>query len=334
MVIIESYSTAVILCIITMICWGSWANTMKLTAKKWVFQLYYWDYALGVLIFSLLLAFTLGSTGTTGRSFVHDIEQADTKYILYAIVAGAIFNLSNVLLVTVIDIAGMAIAFPIGVGLALVLGVISGYITNPLGNPTLIFSGLACVVVAIIIDGIAYSKIPSDGKKSIVKGIVISILTGIFMGFFYPILVASISPNLITPEAGKLTPYTAIVMFSVGLFLSSFIWNYYFMKKPLSGHAVSFSDYFNIGTAKDHFVGILGGLIWCTGFSLMTLASDKAGTAISYGLGQGATMVAVIWGVFVWKEFKAAPKSANKLLAAMFLFYLLGLSLLIVAKLN
>ena len=333
MVIIQYYSTAVIMCIITMICWGSWANTMKLTGKQWFFQLYYWDYSLGVLIFSLIFAFTLGSTGTTGRSFAQDIMQGDQKYLLYALLSGAIFNLSNVLLVTVIDIAGMAIAFPIGVGLALVLGVISGYINNPAGNPWLIFSGLACVVIAIIIDGIAYSKIPSAGKKSVVKGIVISIITGILMGFFYPILVASISPNLINPDPGKLTPYSAIVMFSVGLFLSSFIWNYYFMRKPLSGSKVSFADYFKNGSTKDHLVGILGGLIWCAGFSLMTLAADKAGAAISYGLGQGATMVAVIWGVFVWKEFKAAPKTANRLLAAMFFFYLLGLSLLIVAKL-
>jgi len=333
MVIIQYYSTAVIMCIITMICWGSWANTMKLTGKQWFFQLYYWDYSLGVLIFSLIFAFTLGSTGTMGRSFVQDIMQGDQKYLLYALLAGAIFNLSNVLLVTVIDIAGMAIAFPIGVGLALVIGVISGYINNPAGNPWLIFSGLACVVIAIIIDGIAYSKIPSDGKKSVVKGIVISIITGILMGFFYPILVASISPNLINPEPGKLTPYSAIVMFSIGLFLSSFIWNYYFMRKPLSGSKVSFADYFKNGSTKDHLVGILGGLIWCTGFSLMTLAADKAGAAISYGLGQGATMVAVIWGVFVWKEFKAAPKTANRLLAAMFFFYLVGLSLLVIAKL-
>jgi len=307
---------------------------MKLTRKGWVFQLYYWDYSMGVLLFSLILAFTLGSSGTAGRSFIHDIEQADSKYVIYALIAGAIFNLSNVLLVTVIDIAGMAIAFPIGVGLALVIGVISGYITKPLGNPWIIFCGLACVVIAIILDGIAYSKIPSDGKKSVTKGIIISILTGIFMGFFYPILVTSISPDLIVPEAGKLTPYTAIVMFSAGLLLSSFIWNYYFMRKPLSGSVVSFADYFNKGTAKDHIVGILGGLIWCTGFSLMTLAGDKAGTAISYGLGQGATMVAVIWGVFVWKEFKAAQPGVNKLLATMFLFYLMGLSLLIIAKLN
>jgi glucose uptake protein len=334
MVIIESYSTAVILCIVTMLCWGSWANTMKLTGRDWVFQLYYWDYSLGVLIFSILLALTLGNVGSTGRSFAQDIVQADGKYIFYALLSGAVFNLANVLLVTAIDIAGMAIAFPIGIGLALVLGVIFGYITKPAGNPLLIFSGLVAVVVAIIIDGIAYSKIPGDGKRSVKKGIIISILAGIFMGFFYPILVLSISPGLTEPEAGKLTPYTAIVFFSLGLFVSSFIWNYYFMRKPLSGTAVAFADYFKKGTAKDHLVGVLGGLIWCTGFSLMTLAADKAGAAISYGLGQGATMVAVIWGIFVWKEFKAAPKSANKLLAVMFLFYLLGLSLLVIAKLQ
>jgi glucose uptake protein len=332
MLIVESYSSAVIMCVITMICWGSWANTMKLTRKGWVFQLYYWDYSIGVVLFSLLLAFTFGSTGTDGRSFINDITQASLKNIGSALLSGIIFNLSNVLLVTVIEIAGMAIAFPIGVGLALVIGVISGFITNPVGNPFILFGGLASVIVAIVIDGIAYSKIPVDGKKSLIRGIVISIFTGTFMGFFYPILVSSISANLITPETGKLTPYTAIVLFSVGLFLSSFIWDYYLMKKPVTGRAVSFSDYFKTGTVRDHLLGIGGGLVWCTGFSLMTLAGHQAGTAISYGLGQGATMIAAFWGVFVWKEFKSAPKSVNKLLLAMFLFYFLGLSLLIVAK--
>jgi glucose uptake protein len=334
MVIIESYTAAVLMCIVTMVCWGSWANTMKLTQKGWPFQLYYWDYSLGLILFSLVLAFTLGSTGSAGRSFVHDFGQADSKWLGYALLSGAVFNLANVLLVTAIDITGMAIAFPIGIGLALVIGVISGYITQPLGNASLIFIGLICVVIAIIIDGIAYGKIPSEGKKSVTKGIVISILTGIFMGFFYPILVRSMSTNLFQPESGKLTPYTAIVVFSVGVFLSSFIWNYYFMRRPLSGTAVSFADYFNNGSARDHIVGILGGLVWCLGFSLMTLAGGKAGPAISYGLGQGATMVAAIWGVFVWKEFRKAPRSVNKLLAGMFFFYLLGLSLLIIAKLN
>ena len=332
MLIVESYFSAVIMCIITMICWGSWANTMKLTRKSWVFQLYYWDYSLGVVIFSLLLAFTFGSTGSEGRSFVNDISQATLKNLSSAFLAGIIFNLSNVLLVTVIDIAGMAIAFPIGVGLALVIGVISGYVTNPVGNPMILFGGLAFVICAIIIDGIAYSRIPGDGKKSLIRGILISIFVGVFMGFFYPILLSSISTNLNIPEMGKLTPYTAIVMFSAGLFLSSFIWDYYLMRKPVTGNPVSFRDYFKTGTIKDHLLGIVGGLVWCTGFSLMTLASHQAGTAISYGLGQGATMIAALWGVFVWKEFKTAPKTVNKLLLAMFIFYFLGLSLLIIAK--
>jgi len=331
MVIIESYQTAVFLCLITMLCWGSWANTMKLTGKNWFFQLYYWDYSIGVLIFSLLLAFTLGSHGHEGRSFTADLSQADFKNLGYAFLSGAIFNLSNVLLVTVIDIAGMAIAFPIGVGLALVLGVISGYITKPVGNPWILFGGLASIVLAIILDGLAYSKIPSSGQKSVTKGILLSICTGIFMGFFYPLLVNSISPTLVIPEAGKLTPYTAIVFFSIGLLASSFLWNYYLMRKPLTGPVISGNQYFK-GSWKDHWIGILGGLIWCLGFSLMTLSADKAGPAISYGLGQGATMVAVIWGVLVCKEFRLAPRSVNKYLLAMFFLYLLGLSLIITAK--
>jgi glucose uptake protein len=332
MVIIDNYPIAVLLCIVTMICWGSWANTMKLTGKSWAFQLYYWDYSLGVLIFSLLFAFTLGSHGDAGRSFLSDLSQADGVNLGYAFLSGAIFNLSNVLLVTVIAIAGMAIAFPIGVGLALVIGVISGYISKPVGNPWILFSGLACVVIAIILDGIAYSRIPSDNKKSVTRGIILSVLTGVFMGFFYPLLVSSISPGLIQPSPGKITPYTAIVFFSIGLFISSFLWNYYLMRRPLTGETLLFKDYFNRGSFKDHGVGLLGGLVWCLGFSLMTLSAEKAGTAISYGLGQGATMVAVLWGVLVWKEFRLAPKSVNKYLVAMFFFYLCGLSLIIIAK--
>jgi glucose uptake protein len=334
MIIIESYTTAVIMCLVTMLCWGSWANTMKLTRKSWVFQLFYWDYALGVLIFSLALALTMGSTGSAGRSFINDLSQASPRALLSALASGAIFNLSNVFLVAVIDFAGMSIAFPIGIGLALVIGVITGFISNPIGNPWLIFGGLICISVAIIIDGIAYGKIPGGGKGSKAKGILISIFVGIFMGFFYPLLVSSISPEWIHLQHGMLGPYSAIVLFATGLFLSTFLWNYYLMRKPLLGKSVRFINYFRDGSTKDHLLGIVGGLIWCTGFSLMTLAGNQAGTAISYGLGQGATMVAAFWGVFIWKEFKQAPKTTNKLLLSMFFFYLLGLTLLVTAKQN
>jgi len=332
MVIIESYTTAIIMCIITMICWGSWANTMKITKSKWTFQLFYWDYSLGVLLMSLILAFTAGSIGENGRPFLTDLAQAGRNYILLAFLAGVIFNLSNVLLVTVIDLAGMAIAFPIGVGLALVVGVTLGYIVDPTGNPVLIFTGLASVILAIIIDGIAYGKIPSEGNKSMIKGIIISVIVGIVMGVFYPILVMSLSQDLVNPILGKLTPYSAIVMFALGLFLSSFIWNFYLMRKPIVGTKVTFKDYFTLGTRKDHLAGLVGGIIWMVGFSFMTLAQNQAGAAISYGLGQGATMIAAFWGVFIWKEFRTAPKSVNKLIVAMFTFFILGLSLLVIAK--
>jgi glucose uptake protein len=332
MAIVQSYSVAVMLCFITMICWGSWANTMKLTARKWVFQLYYWDYAAGVVLFALLLAITAGSLGEHGRPFLQDIGQASFASIGKAFLAGVIFNLSNVLVVTVIEIAGLAIAFPIGVGLALVIGVISGYFISGIGNPLLLFGGLAFIVAAIILDGIAYSKLPTEGKKSITTGILLSIVAGIFMGFFYPVLVSSIATNLYTPESGTLTPYSAIAVFAAALFLSSFIWDYFLMRRPVSGPKLSFKDYFSRGTTRDHLLGILGGLIWCTGFSLMTLSANQAGTAISYGLGQGATMIAALWGVFVWKEFRGATKKINMLLAAMFIFYFVGLSMLIIAK--
>src|ERR1700742_1248617 len=143
MVLIESYSVAVLMCIITMICWGSWANTQKLASKEWRFQLFYWDYAIGVLLLSLILAFTMGSMGAAGRTFMADLHQADAKWLWSAFLGGVIFNLSNILLVAAIDIAGMAVAFPVGVGLALVLGVITTYRATHSGNLVMLSAGVA-----------------------------------------------------------------------------------------------------------------------------------------------------------------------------------------------
>ena len=332
MFVVESYFIAVIMCIITMICWGSWANTQKMATKEWPFQLFYWDYALGVVILSLIFAFTFGSFGTAGRSFLTDLGQATLIALLLAFLGGVIFNLSNILLVAAIDIAGMAVAFPIGVGLALVIGVITNYMATPLGNPVLIFLGVGLVVVAILVDALAYKKLPTEGQKTTGKGIGISIAAGILMGFFYRFVAASMSTDFANPEVGKLTPYTAVVIFSLGLFFSNFIWNSIVMAKPFVGEPVTYSDYFKKGNARLHFIGILGGIIWNIGMSLSIIAAGAAGFAISYGLGQGATMIAAFWGVFIWKEFKGAPQGTNKLLGLMFLFYFVGLVLIIMAR--
>jgi glucose uptake protein len=340
MVVIESYRVAVLMCVITMICWGSWANTQKLASKEWRFQLFYWDYCLGVLILTLLFAFTLGSSGDYGRSFMEDLRQADGKYIGYAILGGVVFNIANILLVAAIDIAGMAVAFPIGIGLALVIGVITTYMAdrtgNP-GNPTLLFAGVACVAAAIVLDALAYRRLPTAGQKTTGKGIVLSVLCGILMGQFFQFVARAMPPleHIAEPEmAGLLTPYTALVFFAIGLFLSSFVVNSLVMIKPFAGDPVPFGDYFTKGSAWLHGVGILGGMIWGVGMSFAILAGDTAGYAISYGLGQGATMVAALWGVFVWKEFRAAPAGTNRLLGLMFALFVVGLALIVYANIG
>lgn len=334
MVVINSYIVAIIMCFITMLCWGSWANTQKLASKEWKFQLFYWDYSIGVLLLTLIFAFTLGSFGNAGRSFLVDLAQADSSSYVSALIGGVVFNLANILLVAAIDIAGMAVAFPVGIGLALVIGVITNYVKIPEGNPAILFIGVALVVVAIILDALAYKRLPKDGGKSVGKGLIISIIAGIAMGFFYRFVRDSMAVDFVTPKAGMFTPYSALVIFSVGLFLSNFIFNIILMRKPLVGDTVPLRDYFTKGNTRLHLIGILGGVIWSIGMSFSIIASEVASPAISYGLGQGATMVAALWGVFIWKEFKDAPTGTNKYLTAMFLFFVVGLGLIIAARLN
>jgi glucose uptake protein len=336
MIIVESYPLAVAMCIITMLCWGSWANTQKLASKEWRFQLFYWDYAIGVLLLALALAFTLGSTGGGGRGFIADLQQADAKWLGSAFLSGIIFNLSNILLVAAIDIAGLAVAFPVGVGLALVLGVVTTFVAKPEGNVPMLAAGVAAIMVAIILDALAYKRLASAGQRTPVKGIVISVAAGLLMGWFYSFVAQAmgrIDPTTHALEAGKLSPYSALVLFSAGLLLSNFLWNSIMMVKPFTGTPVPFSDYFTKGNARLHAIGILGGAIWNLGMGFNIIASTTAGPALSYGLGQGATMVGALWGVFIWKEFKDAPTGTGKLLVAMFLCYLLGLGILIASKL-
>jgi len=331
MYIIDSYSLAVIFCIITMICWGSWANTLKLSTRDWPFQLYYWDYSIGLVLTALLLAFTLGSLGNSGRSFVPDLLQADSRALGSAFLGGVVFNLSNLLIVAATAIAGMAVAFPIAVGLALVIGVIVNYIAVPVGNPWLLFIGLGLIVLAIVLDALAYGRLPS-ARQSLGRGILLSVISGILMGFFYRFVAASMVESPVNPETGRITSYTAMVVFTLGILLSSFIWNTIFMYKPVSGNIVRYSEYFARGNTRLHLIGIAGGLIWCVGMSFNLIASSEAGYAISYGLGQGATMVAAAWGVFIWKEFAGAPRGTNRLIAAMFTLFITGLALIILAK--
>lgn len=283
MFIIESYSTAIIFCVCTMLCWGSWANTQKLSSSQWRFELFYWDYVMGIILFTVLFGLTAGSIGDHGRGFVRDLQQGSASNLTSAFLGGIIFNAANILLSAAIAIAGMSVAFPVGIGLALVIGVVVNYVDAPLGNPLVLFSGVFCIAIAIGMNAYAFQK-NSARKNTSAKGLLLSVVSGCMMGLFYKYVAGSMASDFSDPEAYKLTPYSALFVFSLGVFASNFIFNSLLMKFPISGSQVAASDYFR-GSLNNHFVGILGGLIWCMGMSFSILASEKAGPAISYGLG-------------------------------------------------
>lgn len=324
----STYAVALVFMLISMFSWGSWANTIKAT-KNWPFPLLYWDYVIGVVGASLIYGLTLGSSDAGPDSFLVNLSAASSTAIILAIAGGAIFNLANLLLVAAIEVAGLAVAFPIGIGLALVVGVIWSYILAPQGNPLLLFGGVALVVAAIVVDAIAYKRRDEGGAKgNTALGIKLSILCGILMGSFFP-LVAKAGVG-----EGGLGPYAVLFVFSIGVALSAIPFNSWFMKKPVTGAAVNFSDYGKT-SFSNHFWGALGGAIWCTGAMAAFVGGHSAlvGPATSYAMGQGATMVSALWGVFIWKEFANAPAGSKKLLAPMFLLFIAGLLTISVAPL-
>jgi glucose uptake protein len=320
MFIPQVYAVALVMMMLSMFCWGSWANTQKL-CKNWRFELFYWDYVWGILLCALLIGVTLGRTDTTSPdSFFQNLAAADQRHIVYAFLGGIIFNIANILLVAAIAIAGLAVAFPVGIGLALVVGATLNYLVTPKGNPWMLFGGIALVCVAIVFDALAYRKLSADVKVT-TKGIVLSLVAGLGIGLFYPLIAKAITGE------GHLGPYTVMLVFALGIFVSTIPVNAFFMGHPLVGAPVRMIEYFR-GRGGVHLWGVLGGMVWGVG-TISNFAASYAqmvGPATSYALGQGATMVAAIWGVFVWKEFKGAGPDTKRLLALMFLFFILGLT--------
>src|SRR5216684_4454286 len=320
----SSLSIALFMMITSAVCWGSWANTYK-GVKNYRFELFYWDYAVGIFLVSLILALTMGSTGHDASSFLNNVRSADTNNIVSTMVGGAIFNLANLLLVAAIDMAGLAIAFPVSIGIALVVGVVSSYILQPKGNGALLAAGVVCALIAVILDGKAYGSLASAGRAVSKKSIVTCVVSGVLMGLWAPFVAHAMTTG------NTLGPYSIAVFLTLGALLSCFIWNIYFMKKPLVGEPVSFSGYFR-GPASGHMLGLLGGVIWGTGMVFNLVAANFTGVAISYAIGQSAPMVAAMWGVLAWKEFAGAGSKAKLYLGLMFVFY--GLAILLVAKAN
>src|SRR3984885_14253645 len=319
-----SLTIALLMMATSAICWGSWANTYK-GVKNYRFELFYWDYAIGIFLVSLILALTMGSAGHDSTSFLNNVHSADTSNVVYALIGGALFNLANLLLVAAIDMAGLAVAFPISIGIALVVGVVLSYALQPRGNPLFLAIGVACAFVAVIMDGKAYGSLPAAGRGASRKSIVVCVISGILMGLWAPFMTHAMT------RGQTLGPYSAAIFLTFGALLSCFIWNIYFMKHPLVGEPMGFGGFFRAPLSA-HALGLLGGFIWGTGMVFNLVAASFTGVAISYAIGQSAPMVAALWGVFAWKEFAGAPGKAKAYLFLMFVFYCLGI--LLVAKAN
>jgi glucose uptake protein len=320
----DSLGIALLMMITSAICWGSWANTYK-GVKNYRFELFYWDYAVGIFLVSLILALTMGSTGHDSSSFLNNVRAADTAAIVYALIGGALFNLANLLLVAAIDMAGLAVAFPIAIGIALVVGVVLSYALQPKGHAGLLAAGVMCALIAVILDGKAYGSLTQTGRTVSRKSLIVCVVSGVLMGLWAPFMTRAMT------QGNALGPYSGAVFLTLGALLSCFLWNIYFMKHPLVGEPVSFSGFFR-GPSSGHLLGILGGFIWGIGTVFNLVAASFTGVAISYAIGQSAPMVAALWGIFAWKEFAGAGSRAKLYLVLMFVSY--GLAILLVARAN
>jgi glucose uptake protein len=315
-----TFHAALLMTITSTICWGSFANTFKGT-KNYRFELYYWDYAFGILLAALLLAFTLGSHGGGPTAFMANLHAADGINLFYAALGGFIFNIANTLLVAGIEIVGLAVAFPVSIGIALVEGVVLSYALQPRGSAWLLGAGIAMAVVALLLIGKAYGALRAGSAAVSSRGVIVCVISGLLMGIFAPFVTRAMT------RGATLTPYTTAVFLTLGALICCFVFNPILMRRPIVGTPVTGAEYFR-APASYHALGLLGGGIWGLGTVFNFVAASLVGVAISYAIGQASPMVACLWGVFAWKEFRGANARAKGYLAAMFAAYLLALVLI------
>jgi len=344
MVLPQTYAAALFVMILSMLCWGSWANTYKL-AGKWRFELFYFDFALGLLVAALIYAYTLGNLGFDGFSFMDDLMHSGKRQWAYSFTAGVVFNLANMLLIASISVAGMAVAFPVGIGLALIIGVVLNNIIKPVGNTTFLFLGCTLILTAIVVDAVAYhlrgvlqheelaraGRAKTTRRPTTVKGVVLALISGVLMGLFFPLVEKAKESEL------GLGPYSIGALFAGGVFLSTFVFNLFFMNLPVEGEPLDVSEYVK-GTPGQHLLGLAGGAIWCTGGIAAFVAASSpdqvhVGPAISYAMGQGSTLISALWGILVWKEFKGADLRVTMLLVLMLALFACGLTMVSLAPL-
>jgi glucose uptake protein len=345
MILPQTHAAVLFLMILSLLCWGSWANSYKL-AGKWRYELFYFDFAAGVALFAFLYAFTVGNLGYDGFSFMDDLMHAGKRQWLYGFMGGVIFNLANMILMSAISVAGMAVAFPVGIGVATVVGTTLAFVARRTGNPALLFAGCVLIAAAIVAAALAYrfhailrhealaraGKAASTRRPTSTKGTVLALVSGLLMGSFFPLV------NRAREGALGLGPYAVAAVFAVGVLLSTFVFNVFLMNLPVEGEPLEVLDLVK-STPKQHLLGLAGGGLWCTGMVASLAAGSAAaetrvGTVVGYFLTQGYPLVAALWGILLWKEFKAADLRVKTLVVLMFILFAGGLLVISQASLH
>lgn len=297
----ESYLVALLFMVFSMLCWGSRANTVKL-CPGYRFHLFYWDYVGGLLVSSIFWGLTLGTLDRGRRSSLTDLAHADSRHILLAFTGGVVFNLANLLLVAAIDIAGLAVAFSVGIGLALTVGTVGNYVIAPQGNPWMLFGGIVLVLTAIVFDAMAYRLREARRPATTKLGVIFSLCAGLLMGAFCPFVAQSMAGN------SAPGPYAISLFFAAEVIFCSLPVNDLLMRRPPDGGSPASISGFGHAQYRWHFWGFLGGAIWCIGAVLNHIVSRAhcVGSAVSDSIGQGDMMISAACGVLVWQEFPFA----------------------------
>jgi glucose uptake protein len=340
MILPGSYAAVLILLIAGMVGWGTWANLFKAAGGKWRFELFYFDFAIGVLLAAMLIALTAGSLGFDGFSFADDLRLAGKRQDLFGFVAGVVFNLGNMLLLGAVSITGMAVAFPAGMGCALIVAALWNFALNPGVNPILILTGAAVVAGSIVFDILAFktwsaARLKAQAqavtgktkrRKSTLKGVFISLVGGLLLGSFAPLIEMG--------RAGEngLGPYSIGFIFAVGVVFSTFVFNLFLMNLPLQGQPIEMAEYFRVKLQR-HGLGILGGILWYVGLIASLVGgrvegAARVGAPIGYALAQGGIVIAALCGLFLWRELPDANSSVRIRLGLMFLLLLTGIGVL------
>jgi glucose uptake protein len=332
MVLPATYAAALVLMILGMLCQASWPATFKM-AGKWRFELYYWDFAIGAAAAALLAALTLGSLGFDvpasgfGFSFVDDLMRAGKRHMMFAFAAGVVFNLANMLFLAAVSVTGMSVAFPVTLGTALMVGVVSSYVLAPAGIPGLLFTGVAVVLAAAVIAAMSYRTLALADSKTTIKagktrsviptaswkGVVVGAIGGLIMGGYRPLV------GMASESETGMGPYAIVAVFTAGMFCSTFIFNLFLMNLPVAGQPIEILDYFK-GTLKQHALGLAGGVVWAAGmiaFMVVSSADSKVSLGLRSGLEQGSIAVGAALGVLVWKEYGRAEDRVKLLLISM-----------------